>query len=166
MPWDRRRFGAGTLTEEDDRWDEIRDALEDEIRRQAQLNAARAWSTPDDQTMLDLDLSSEEDIWILADFGWNFAVNGDLVPPDQGPPNPPEGFVLTDRGGRVPVVEDYGYRESAVEQVVRAGNWPVEFVHKVLDKEFGADEEIPWTVSGETEVWMRPKIEEGENDET
>jgi hypothetical protein len=67
-----------------DDYDDIKDAIEEQLERLANIDAAVAWSTIDDQTMMDL----EEDGWddqsaiMIADVGYETVVNGDpLVPP-------------------------------------------------------------------------------------
>ena len=118
---------------------DIVSVIEGEIETQANQYAAEAWSTPED-----------DDTFIVAEFGDWGAVNGDL----EGVGSPPHGYVLTDEGGEIPVVEGYAYREAVVDAVARK----LKVAHKHVDRIahlMKLPEEIPVSVSGSTEIYRR-----------
>lgn len=145
------------LAESDLDYGEVSSALESAVDDLANQRAAEAWSTPGNQ-MLD-DLGAEEDeVWIEAEFGDWIAVNGDLVLPGRPGKKKPGGYVLTDRGGRVPTTEEEVQVGFAVEKVARDLKISEDVVQAVADQE-GMGEYVYTSVSGDVDVWvLRPDI--------
>jgi len=138
--------------EQELRRDEIARAIEDAVQELGDQHAAEAWSTPDDQTMLDLDVD-ETGIWIRADFGDSTAVNGDLVPPNKTPV-PPAGFTKTHLGGDIPTTEEEVDTRAAVDLVVRKNEFDEDEVYAVATERFKKPQSYV-TTSGEAEIWVK-----------
>lgn len=126
--------------------DRILSLAQDKLEEMANASAAMAWSTPPDE-------GGDEEYWVLATFGYESAVNGDLV--DELPP-PPAGYRLTDRGGTIPTTEEHVGVEHLIRAVAREMKRKDNDreVADVIHSEYG-EGEIPVSVSGESEVYAR-----------
>ncbi len=149
------------IPEKEPKYYEILDSLEGAIQSLADSHAAEAWSTPTDE-MID---QFGDDVYVMASFGDWVAVNGDLVGPDQPTPKPPEGYELTDYGGHIPEEEEEVEVEAAVRSVAQKMGIPQERVQKVADAE-GYKELAYVSVSGEAEVWAKPRGKRPEKTES
>jgi len=126
-----------------------------------------------------------DSVVIIASFGDAYAVNGDiLVPPhwekelELDPKPHPETWAehgkgkfhaaavleewlrdhdydLTRCGGRVPSTEEHASGETAVEIVARQLGTTVDEVDAAAEALEWWDEEIPWSASGDTDVWAK-----------
>ena len=136
--------------------DEIGYRISKKIGQMADVNAAMTWSTPTDDL---------EDAWVVASFGDAYAVNGDLMDQVQ---NPPKGYVLSNKGGDVPVVEEHVYMEHvlrAVEKEFSVEHRPAVVKAVIADiwkKGYKSAQEVSWSVSGETEIYVREKEDDDE----
>lgn len=128
-------------------YDRVAAMLADAIQDLADIQAAEAWSTPDDTTKEVFG----EDVWVSACFGFRCAVNGDLV---DRLPNPPEGYEITRQGGGIPVTEEEVTVEYAVRRVSEVAKLPIELVQNVSELE-GYEELTYVSASGESDVWAR-----------
>lgn len=134
-------------TDEDLR-EEILSALEIELERQANMDAALAWSTPGDEL-----IDRYGDVWVLADFDGHVAVNQELVGEDEDVPEPPEGYELSDEGGEIPTTEEAVALGAVVAEVARQTGAPRAEVERVAREE-GYGEMVSVSVSGEAEVYV------------
>lgn len=162
-PWGPEMAGE-EFEEAEELEDEIRMVAATWLEKMANDQAAEAWSTSGDQLESDLEqMGYMSEPWIEAAFDYSVAVNGELVDKEM---HPPEGYVLTDRGGEIPVVVEHVAFESLVdvtrEEVSKKRQRPIplELVERVLAREYGSVLEIPVSVSGEADVYAKPK--EGE----
>ena len=146
----RKEWRPFSVDPDSDLYDDISSALESAIEELANMNAAEAWSTPPDDLV-----DRYGEVWIIAEFGGQYAVNGESVLDGEEIPREPEGYERTREGGDVPAVEGYAYIDTVVDVVARKHNFREEDVRAVAEKE-GYEEEIPWGVSGNTEVWAPP----------
>lgn len=126
--------------------------LEVEVESLANSQAAMAWSTPTD------DLVDEfgGEVWIEAEFGDWVAVNGDPVLPGRPERKRPAGYVLTNRGGRIPAVEEEVQVDFALDAVAAALKIPVELVDEVAARE-GYKDFAYVSVSGDADIYAKAK---------
>jgi len=134
--------------------DDVLSEAESAIEFLANVHAAEAWSTPTDQ-----DLDDFGEVYIIADFGGEIAVNGDYYPDYDKIPPVPRGFVFTRRGGRVPTTEEEISLEHVIDLVARELGLREVVVGEILQEEYG--ELIYRSIDGETEFYV-PK---GKGDE-
>lgn len=142
---------------------ETMEALSEEILTQlANERAAETWSNKDFIPEVRDEHVLYEDIWVLAKFGDSTAVNGELII-DAVPP--PSGFIEWEGvGGRIPSEEEYVDRALAGEVLADAATEkigkkvPRDFSNAALVESYGDRAEIPWGVSGETEVYIRAEV--------
>jgi hypothetical protein len=186
--WSGKIAGAEYLSDEDQAFrddvlghDEIRQALEEEAERLADISAAEAWSTAGDQLVSDMEADGydPESIVVIGEFGDGVAVNGDVLV-DQGwekalglkhEPHPQlwsdvgvrglegwlekSGFELTKFGGRVPTEEGYAYGEHVVDAVAKRLDVSRDDVESVAKSVDWFQDEIPWGTSGDTQTWAK-----------
>lgn len=143
---------------------DIRDTADKLVREMANEDAARAWSMTDD-----------EDLWIIATFGWAEAVNGELlldgggnlVPrltPDkyQKQSTPPENFSSTQQGGNIPAQEESVWIEHLSEYVAEDLDISKTIVSNILDLKYNIrtnrDMEISVPVSGEATIYKKDPL--------
>lgn len=151
--------------------------IENEVRRQAEQNAAMAWSTPSDDDEENLG----DDVIVVASFDMETAVNGDILEGRLEIPSTHEFYGRP--GGDIPVVEDYAYLDHVARKVVkefdeeirewaekdadayeilgeRARGLSLEgIVDNVMTHLYGPDtQEVPVSVSGEAEYYVNKKV--------
>jgi hypothetical protein len=143
--------------------DDVRRAIEDEAQELADASAAQAWSTANDIEYYQEQDPSIEDVWVEAEFGNYLAVNGDLVLPKEPERKMPEGFVLSDFGGRIPVVEEEVQMDFVIESVAGDFGVPVEAVKEVADYE-GYKELHYVSCSGDSDIYVKHKAKETSED--
>lgn len=133
----------------------INDDASDALEHVANNQAAETWSSKSDQY---------PDAWILAEFGDALAVNGVLLNDDDKVPPRPDDFVLTDHGGRVPTTEEIIDPRSIARAVASSIGFPdgEQVVEEILRKE--NPHGIPFSVGGETEVWMKEVADESDEE--
>lgn len=129
------------------------------MTQEADRRAAETWSTVHD----DLQEAYGDDVWVMASFGDQTAVNGDLV---GGPRKPPRGWVRPENhGGRI---YDGGEEEVEMEWLAEViseqlGNKLLRPVYpgtvlEILVREYGDKHYIVWSSSsGDSEVWVSKK---------
>jgi hypothetical protein len=108
--------------EEDEVVETILAAAREAITDLAEAQAAQAWSTVDDMTADEYD-----DVFIVAEFGYYLAVNGDLVFKDGDPQKGfggwkdieiPKGFRETNKGGDIPGTEEEVQNDFIADWVI------------------------------------------------
>jgi hypothetical protein len=144
--------------------DAIREVAQEWADKMANDSAAIAWSTAGDQMEDDIEKMGYEDPWVVADFGYSVAVNGELL--DEGQTsNPPPGYEYLDLGGDIPCVEDFISLDSLVHATQKEASEklgiPVSLkrVREILAREYGTSDEITVSASGESTVYAKPKKE-------
>jgi transcription antitermination factor NusG len=130
--------------------------LETEIDKKANEQASEAWSNPEDDW-----IDEYGEVWVKAEFGDATAINGELVK-DETRLRPPEGFEETSKGGDIPTAEEIVELRFVIDVVVDKLNLTYERVEKVADKEYKR-KLIAISVSGNAEIWAKPKGEENES---
>lgn len=112
----------------------IRKFVDQKIRETAAANAAMAWSTPGDRIKMELEEEGKVP-FIVARFGNQEAINGDPLPEDEII-DIPEGCIATDKGGRIPIVEQQVDLESVANAVARDLDIPFQQVWTEIEDEF------------------------------
>jgi hypothetical protein len=135
--------------------EKIVDELETEIDKKANEQASEAWSNPEDDW-----IDEYGEVWVKAEFGDATAINGELIK-DETRLRPPEGFEETSKGGDIPTAEEIVELRFVIDVVVDKLNLTYERVEKVADKEYKR-KMIAISVSGNAEIWAKPKGEENE----
>lgn len=112
----------------------------------------------------DLNEDYEGEVWITASVGDSVAINGEL---QQTNPEPPAGYVLTDKGGRMMGGEEEEIdKESLVDPVTDEVGKELETkidpwtVRRILDQIWDGSYVMWNSDSGESEVWASRRIHE------
>lgn len=128
----------------------INDEVASVVSEIAECQAAVGWSSADERW---------PGAWIVAQFGDAIAVNGELLNDDDKTPERPEGYVVTDHGGDVPVSKEIVRTSDVIPSVLRALDVSAPgadaVLLEVLDDEYPHG--IPVSVRGATEVWADEK---------
>lgn len=157
----------------------IQGALEEEVERMVDEDAASGWSYGGDQMAAELEDEGYDpaSIVVEAEFGDAVAVNSDLlVGPQWGrrlgvAANElwanvgtraldawleQNGYEYIDRaGGRVPTTEGHAYGDTVIDAVARQLSVPRERVEEAANALDWWQEEIPGSSSGSTYVWAK-----------
>jgi hypothetical protein len=147
--------------------DTVRSVAEEWLEKMANDSAAMTWSTADDQMEFDLQKRGYENPWVVAEFDFSIAVNGDLLEEGQTR-NPPPGYEYVDLGGAIPVVEEIVDLEGLIDVTIREAHKvlgvPVapKQVESILYREYGETREISVSVSGDATVYAKPKKEKSD----
>lgn len=152
-------------------WDceEIFEDLEDEVEK-ASETLIEDWADRDQAITWSYPESYQEDfgpeVFITATFGDWTAVNGEI----RHDIHPPRGYVLTDRGGRIPVSEAeiqkedlYDLIHQAVQKAI-ARPIPMKKIKAIVDK-LHPKRYIYSGGSGESEVWVSKKAMKAHEEE-
>lgn len=134
----------------------VTSAIEEILQDQADLDLAMIWSWPESEEQ---DFGDE--VFVTATFGEHTGVNGDIVTNPEKM-KPPDGWILTERGGHIPSEEAEISKEPLYEYVLDAVSKelgrpvPEEMVDAIIDREYPKDY-IYWSGSGHSEVWVSPQ---------
>lgn len=129
---------------------EVSQAMDRMLEKLANASAAQAWSNTDDH-----------DMFVIADFDGQIAVNGDLII-NRPVPDVPPGFTRTREGGRIPTTEE----EVSVEHIERGvlndpelAKYPREILEQVVNKvaaqKYGRKGVTYTSVSGDSTVYRK-----------
>jgi hypothetical protein len=140
----------------DDLRNDLEKAVEETVQAHAEIRAAEAYSTPNDD-------ESDDGVIVVASFGDAEAQNGDL-----GPARIPKGYVRIGRGGEIPVVEeevDLGVVFDVIRQQDPFLKYPEHLIEALLEeiqqKNYKGKNFAYVSVSGEAEFYAPEKEEDG-----
>jgi hypothetical protein len=134
---------------------DLSSAIDRMIEKLANASAAQSWSH-----------TEEHDVYIIADFDGEIAVNGELIINRPIPPVPP-GFVRTHDGGRIPTTEEEISLDHVVSGVLADPEFEkygkedlAEILNRVLEQKYPGKNLAYTSVSGETEVYRKKDSDE------
>lgn len=141
----------------------IQSKLEETVQRLADAGAAQAWSTIGDREQEDARREGfdPDSLVYVAEFGDALGVNGDLEleKTEAGVESEleKEGYVMLDRGGRIPTTEEHVSPEHVIRAVAKEMELDEDIVKEAAA---GIDwwpkdryDEIPWSTSGHAYIW-------------
>lgn len=131
--------------------------ISDALDTLAKQNAAITWSTVGDRVEREItEEHGDINIFAIAEFGFERAINGDPLGPEESISIPNE-CELTGKGGRVPTTENEVSVDTLARKVHRETGVPIDDVFDSINKMFpGTRGVLHSTSSGRTSIYACP----------